>query len=176
MVTPIQRLRQLAVQLLAGIDLLLLTGLLLIVCWQVISRYVLAAPSTISEELAQILLMCLGPLGAAYTCAYREHMAIELLAPRLSPGRRRALARGIDLLCAFFALVLMRGGYGIVTSALALNQKSAVLQLPIGLIYLAVPVGGGFMLLFLAADFLAPAADAAPADVLLAEEEALGGG
>lgn len=145
-------------KVLAGINLFLLSSLLLIVCWQVISRYLLAAPSTVSEELARILLMCLGPLGAAYACVYREHMAIDLFAHKLKAAAQLRLQAFIDLCSAFVALMLIYGGIGLMQNALHLTQRTAVLGLPMGWIYAAVPLGGAFMFFFLMISYLAPEA------------------
>lgn len=141
-------------KLLGGLSSALLLALLGVVCWQVISRYLLASPSTVSEELARLLLMMLGPLGAAYATAFKEHMAIDLLPQALTGQRRLRLLQLLDLLAAFFALLLIKGGWDLAQNALALDQRTAVLGLPVGYVYLTVPLGGLFMLIFLGASFV----------------------
>ena len=58
--------------------------LLSVVLWQVISRYALVNPSTITEELSRFLLMWLGLFGASYTLAEKGHLAIDILPEKLT--------------------------------------------------------------------------------------------
>ena len=135
-------------KILAQINIVIMLGLLLIVCWQVISRYLLNAPSTVSEEVARILLMWLGMLGAAYTASEKGHMAIDLLSQKISPANQLNLNRFISLLCALFTLVLTIGGVNVMNNAFILGQTTPVLGLPMGLIYSALPIGSLFMCYF----------------------------
>ena len=61
----------------------IMTSLLFIVCWQVLARYVLNNPSSVSEELSRLLLMWLGLLGAAYTTGLGSHISIDLISLKL---------------------------------------------------------------------------------------------
>lgn len=148
--------KRLLIQALSMINLVLICSLLAIVLWQVATRYLLNDPSTVSEELARIFLMWLGPLGAAYVCAFREHMAIDLLPQSLTGAKKVRLQKLITVLSAFFSLLLIKGGAGIVSNAFRLEQKTAVLELSMGYVYLAIPLGGIFMFCLLAFDFLKP--------------------
>ncbi|HPR59552.1 MAG TPA: TRAP transporter small permease subunit, partial [Prolixibacteraceae bacterium] len=53
-----------------------LIGLMIVliadVSWQVISRYLLSAPSSFTDELAGYLLIWVGVLGAAYVAGKQE--------------------------------------------------------------------------------------------------------
>ena len=53
----------------------------LVVCdvWQVLSRYIFSAPSTITDELSRYLFMWVAMIGAAYTTGQKRHLAIDLL-------------------------------------------------------------------------------------------------
>lgn len=149
-----QQFRETLIQVLGWINFANLLALLLIVFWQVFSRYILNDPSTISEELARIFLMWLGPLGAAYACAFREHMAIDLVSQKLDKNQKIKLGRVINLLCAFFALILITGGWNIMMTSFDLGQTTAVLKMSMGFVYMAIPLGGIFMFLFLFQDFV----------------------
>ncbi|HBX67752.1 MAG TPA: TRAP transporter small permease, partial [Balneolaceae bacterium] len=52
----------------------LMALMLISVCWQVLTRYVLATPSSFTDELARYLLIWIGTLGAAYTSGKRLHL------------------------------------------------------------------------------------------------------
>ena len=145
--------REKLVQILGYINFINLFVLLLIVLWQVFSRYVLNDPSTTSEELARIFLMWLGPLGAAYALAFNEHMAIDLLSQKLSPENQKLIRKVILIFCGLLSVIFLKGGYEIVTESLALEQKTAALGIPMGYVYIAVPLGAIFMLAFVVIDF-----------------------
>ena len=119
------------------------------VSWQVVSRFLLRAPSSFTEELAGFLLIWIGLLGAAYALRTRAHLGIDLLTARL----RREVKRGADILAhslvLLFALsVMVVGGLRLVQLAFQLNQISAVMGLRMGYVYLAVPLAGLLMAVF----------------------------
>ena len=59
------------------------------VCWQVITRYILNNPSTVTEEALRYLLIWVTMVGGAYAYGRRKHLAITALSKRLSfKGRR----------------------------------------------------------------------------------------
>lgn len=115
----------------------------LVVLWQVATRYLLGDPSPWSEELVRYLLVWLGLLGGAYATGQRAHLAIELLPGRLGPRNRHRLDRTIRLAIGLFAAaVLVVGGGRLVHLSFALGQRSAALGLPLGVVYLALPAAG----------------------------------
>ena len=54
----------------------LMAFLVVDVLWQVLSRYILVSPSSVTDELAGYLLIWVGLLGAAYVSGKNEHLAI----------------------------------------------------------------------------------------------------
>lgn len=54
------------------------------VCWQVITRYILNNPSTVTEEALRYLLIWVTMVGGAYAYGRRKHLAITALSKRLS--------------------------------------------------------------------------------------------
>jgi len=126
---------------------LILAALLLVVLWQVTVRYVpVPIPSrfaTWTEELARALMLWLTTIGAAYAGGRREHLAIDLLSRKLPAGAARALdASTQGLVLAFGLLVMLVGGGQLVSITLRLEQVAASLGIPMGAVYLAMPVGG----------------------------------
>ena len=121
----------------------LMATLVLDILWQVFARYVLAAPSSWTEELATFLLIWLALLGAAVGLRERAHLGIDYLTAKLPPERRRAVeALAFALTAAFCAIVLTYGGSTLVLRTLALDQHSPALGVPMGYVYLALPLGG----------------------------------
>lgn len=121
----------------------LLSVLVIDVLWQVASRYVLTAPSSMTDELAGYLLIWVGLLGAAYVSGCNQHLAIDLLLQNLRPPRRRMLQVFIYFIVCLFALfVLIVGGSWLVYTRFYLSVTSASLQINLGYVYLVLPVSG----------------------------------
>lgn len=119
---------------------LIMTVLVLDVVWQVLSRFALQDPSTVTEELARYLLIWLGLFGAAYAAGQGSHLSVDLLGSTRSRRKASRVAEGA------FGLLLLVGGARLVYLQLILGQTSAALGLPLGVVYLALPLSG---LLFL---------------------------
>lgn len=121
------------------------------VVWQVFTRYVLANPSRYTDELARFLLIWVGLLGASYAAGKRMHLAIDLLPQKLTGKARDALGLLLELLIFLFALfVLVYGGFRLVALTLLLEQTSAALRIPLGYVYLVLPLSG-LLIMFYAA-------------------------
>lgn len=113
------------------------------VLWQVTSRYILSSPSSFTDELAGFLLIWVGLFGAAYVTGKQEHLAIDLLIQKSKPARRKKLENMINIFILLFALfVLVVGGSWLVYTRFILGVKSAALQLPLGYVYLVLPISG----------------------------------
>ena len=113
------------------------------VLWQVFSRYVLASPSSFTDELAGFLLIWTGMLGAAYVAGKNEHLAIDLLLQKMKGAKKRKLQIFINVIVGIFALfVMVIGGCWLVYTRFYLGVSSAALALPLGYVYLIVPVSG----------------------------------
>lgn len=129
--------------------ILAMSGILLAVCWQVFSRYLLNDPSSYTEELARYLLVWIGLLGAAYAYRTRAHLGLNLLVSRLQPTKRRIARVGIELLVIVFAaVVLLYGGSQLMMLTLELKQISASLGIPVGYVYSVLPISGVFILIY----------------------------
>jgi TRAP-type C4-dicarboxylate transport system permease small subunit len=117
--------------------------LVLDVLWQVFSRYILSSPSSFTDELAGYLLIWVSLLGAAYVTGTREHLAIDILLQRSKPGRKRILSIIIQIVILVFAVtVLVLGGSWLVYTRFYLGVKSAAIQIPLGYVYIVLPLSG----------------------------------
>ena len=129
-----------------GLELLLigLMALLVVdVLWQVLSRYVLASPSSFTDEVAGFLLIWVGLLGAAYVSGREEHLAIDLLLRQASEqGQYRLKLVGYGCVCLFALAVLVGGGSWLVYTRFHLGVTSASLEINLGYVYLALPLSG----------------------------------
>ena len=128
---------------------ILMSVLVLDVLWQVFSRYLLDSPSSFTDELAGFLLIWVGVLGAAYVAGRKEHLAIDILIQRSPPARQRFLLYLIHSLIFLFALsVMVTGGFILVYSRFVLQVKSAALQLPLGFVYIVLPISGSIIMFY----------------------------
>ncbi len=136
--------------------LIFLMGILVLdVLWQVFSRYIMSSPSSFTDEMAGFLLIWVGLLGAAYVSGRNEHLAIDLFIQKSNPNRQKWLHRLISLLIIFFAVtVLIIGGSWLAYTRFALHVRSAALNLPLGYVYLVLPLSGFLILFFSVSDLL----------------------
>ncbi len=145
-------------RILATFCIVLCIGLVISVVWQVFSRYILNAPSAFTDETARFLFIWVGLVGAAYGLGKKKHLAIDLLLMKFeaSPKKQALLQFIINSVSIFFVVVIMcYGGMKLVLDTIEAGQISPVLGIQMGLVYLALPVSGFFMLIFLARDLIA---------------------
>lgn len=64
---------------LAGTLIIAMVSILLTVIWQVVSRYVLKDPASVTEELSRFILIWIGILGAAYAYRQNAHLGFNLI-------------------------------------------------------------------------------------------------
>jgi TRAP-type C4-dicarboxylate transport system permease small subunit len=115
--------------------------------WQVLSRFILKSPSTFTEELLRYSLIWLAMLAAAYVVGKNQHIAITFLRDRLVENSKITLDIVIQSIFLLFAAVIMVYGGGRAVS-LTMGQISPALHLPMGLVYLALPLSGVFILFY----------------------------
>lgn len=127
--------------------LVVLMGTLVIdVVWQVLSRFVFKDPSSFTDELATFLLIWVGLAGAAYVKGKNEHLAIDILHTKLSPKSLNKMMIFINFLVILFSgTVMVIGGVWLVYTRFVLGQLSASIQVPLGYVYMIVPISGLLM-------------------------------
>lgn len=140
----IRRLLNHALNVLAGVSFL---AMVLLTCWQVLTRYLLKDPSPWSEELVSYLFAWASLMGAALMTGERGHMNIPLLMDRLPDGPRKALAVFAELIAfAFSGIILVYGGVQI--TGLAMGQMTSSLGVAVGVFYAVMPVCGALMMAY----------------------------
>ena len=127
--------------------LIALSALIVVdVLWQVFSRYILNDPSSFTEELARFLLIWVGLLGAAYASSKQMHLAVDVLPTWLEGRQRLLLEASIQVAVILFVLpVMVYGGGRLVWVTLFLGQTAAALQMPLGYVYVVIPLSGLLM-------------------------------
>lgn len=134
-------------KILSTICVLLFGALVVLVTWQVFTRFVLNNPSAFSEELAKYCFVWLVMFGAAFVFGENGHMRIEFIQDSM-PKKIRMIAQVfIEVsIIAFSALVLISGG--LTTTKIAWTQMSAALNVPVGYLYAVMPVSGFFIIFY----------------------------
>ncbi len=136
-------------KVLENILIALMSILVIDVLWQVLSRYILSSPSSFTDELAGFLLIWVGVLGAAYVAGRQEHLSIDLLVQRSAPATSKKLKIVINLFIGLFALsVMIVGGIWLVATRFMFNVDSAALHLPLGYVYIVLPISGILILYY----------------------------
>lgn len=130
--------------------LVALMGLIvLVVTWQVVTRFLMASPSSYTEELARFLLIWIGVLGGSYALRTRAHLGIDILSMKLQ-GRQKDLLNIViySLIILFASLIMVIGGINLVSLTFSLEQTSASLGIKMGYIYLVLPLSGSIMIIY----------------------------
>jgi TRAP-type transport system small permease protein len=112
---------------------------------QVIYRYVIGDSLSFSEELARYMFIWSVAMGSALALRTRSHIGVELLVERLPESlgnRAKLLANALNL--AFFAL-LVWFGFDMVLETM--DQESPAMELPLGYVYLSVPLSAIVLLI-----------------------------
>lgn len=132
------------------ICIMLLAFMVVLGTWQIITRYVLNNPSTVSEDLLIYSFVWMSLLGSAYVFGKKDHMTMVFFRQKLESKSTKAkitLSIMTELLIMIFsALVLVFGGTQI--SMLAMGQVSPALGISMGYIYLALPLSGVITIIY----------------------------
>ena len=131
-----------------GIVIICLFAMMTVIgTYQIVTRYFFNRPSTVSEELLTYSFTWMALLASAYVFGKRDHMRMGFLADKITGPARKCLEIAIDLLTFAFAGVVMVYG-GISITKLTMIQTTASLRVPMGYIYVIVPVTGLLIMLF----------------------------
>lgn len=125
----------------------ILAAMVLVVLYQVFARKVLNNPNTVTEELVRFCLVWVSMLASAYVVGKKGHLCVTLLSDNLNEKGRRFLEIIVQVLFLLFAAVIMIYG-GWQASLVTMGQISPSLSIPMGYVYLAVPVSGAIMLVY----------------------------
>jgi len=113
---------------------------------QVLFRYVFNSSLYFTEELARFMFVWAVFLASVVCLRRQTHAAIELFVSWMPPKIRKTALIISSVCCIiFFTIIFVKG---IELTIATWSQDSPALEVPMGLIYLAIPVGGLLMLIF----------------------------
>ncbi|WP_067142435.1 TRAP transporter small permease [Oceanivirga salmonicida] len=115
--------------------------MILLVSWQVITRYFIKNPSSWTEELVSFLFAWMTLLGASLVVGERKHMNIPIMIDKLSKNKKVFFYIISELVIILVSvLILIIGGFSI--TKLAFSQITSSLNYPLGVFYIVVPICG----------------------------------
>ena len=128
-------------------------GLVITVCvavlLQVLMRYLFAYPNPWSEEVSRFCFIWMSLLGASLAVAHRAHFGFDQVTRKLAPRAKRVVETFAAALVMVFSLLLIATGIALMD--LTMGERSAALNLPVALVYAAVPVSGVLMVIHMLA-------------------------
>jgi len=140
LVRAIDRLSQAVVACLVGMMVTLVFA-------QVIFRYALVSPIFWADELSRYLFVWIAFVGASVAMGGRIHYGFDYVMEKCPFSIRRAVGLLMTLLAVGFFLLCLIAGFEAVWVVSV--QKSPSLQISMGWVYAALPVGSVLMLLHL---------------------------
>lgn len=139
------------VKLLSWICIILITGLTLIVFIQVVSRYI-ELPLAGTEELARFMVIWLTFFGSSLAIHEKIHLGVDFFVGLAKEKHQKIIQIGIHLLIIVFFSILAI--YGTNLTILSMGTSSSALQLPMGLVYSAIPISSITSIYFLIINIL----------------------
>lgn len=142
-----QRVQKRFTDVIVVLTVALLLGLVFAIAWQVVARYIpgMEIPRW-TTEVSLILMVWLALVGSGLAVGTGDHIAMDVVLGQLPARLRVWLHRLIQLVVIAFGLYMVWYGYQL--SMATMGQTFAATKLPIGWMYLAIPVGGVLIVLY----------------------------
>ncbi|HRR33777.1 MAG TPA: TRAP transporter small permease [Kiritimatiellia bacterium] len=135
--------RALEVLIIAMVALLTLT-----VLWGVFTRFVMGRQAEYTDELARLLLVWVSMIGAALAFGEKAHLGVDFFVNHLHPEARKTLSVAVQVIIVALAFtVFIAGGWSLAMAQMG-QELPTLRPLTRGMVYLSLPVAGGFIALF----------------------------
>ena len=122
---------------------------------EVLTRYVLNAPLSISEELGGYMLVAITFIGLAYTWKEKGHVRVVLLISRLPEKIKQWLRLATLLIATAFCFPLIKACYDLLQDSLLFEARSGSwLRTPLVYPQTILIVGAALLLLQLVAEVI----------------------
>ena len=122
-------------------SIVIFAAMVLLVAFQVFTRYVLNQPAAFTDTLTRYLFVWLVLITATYAFGKREHMCITFIKDKLPKRQIHMIDMAIEVINLVFSAAVMVFG-GIRISSMQMVQLDSVLKIPMGVIYLIIPITG----------------------------------
>ncbi|MBU3114053.1 TRAP transporter small permease [Clostridium lacusfryxellense] len=121
--------------------------MVLVCCWQVITRYALGDPSKVTEEFLRYSLIWLTMLGCPYAYGLNKHLAINFIVKNYTKNEQSYFNIFVESMVLLFSISVLIGG-GILVCINSLGQTSPALHMPTVFLYLCLPINGVLMVYY----------------------------
>lgn len=138
------------INLIQWICMFLLIEMVAVIFFQVVSRYCFGVAHFWAEEMAVFSMIWLVFLGSVIAESRSDHTRITFFVNLLPPKLTAYVNSISDLLCIIFLAVLTIKSNGVIS--IAMKNISTGVRIPMGIVYLSLPVGGILMILYFFAD------------------------
>jgi TRAP-type transport system small permease protein len=123
----------------------ILAAMTIAVFFQVIMRFLGRSPIDGIDEIPRYLFVWLVMIGAASAMYRREHTVLDYFVKLVGPRGQALIAVFVNLVGIFFLAYLIKLSWVLVPNAQL--QTSAGLELPLGYVFAAIPVGSALLIL-----------------------------
>lgn len=131
-----------------GYAISVLVGMMVLVCcWQVITRFILNNPSKYTEEILRYALIWTTMLGVPYAYGQEKHIAINVITKTFSRKGNLITRLAIEFIVSFLCITIFIMG-GIMVTMNSAGQISPALQMPMQLYYVGLPICGALTLVY----------------------------
>jgi C4-dicarboxylate transporter DctQ subunit len=119
----------------------------LIIFVNVIMRYAFNSGLYWAEELVRYIVIYIVFIGTSIAVSRKAHINVDLYMNLKKKWKRDAFDFFNDLASICFSLFMLVVGIAIIIDQKDMGQTSTALEIPMYLVYLAMPIGGGLMLI-----------------------------
>ena len=117
-------------------------AMMILICYDVFSRYLLNRPSLISDEISAYLVVLVCFLGAADTLRRQKHISVDVLTTKLSPRTQVWLKLVTHILSLFFIVIFTWGSAIMVYHSYVRNvTMPTILLTPVWIPQVVIPIG-----------------------------------
>ncbi len=149
----VQRLEERVETVIRWVVVALLAVICVNVFVQVVLRYIFLYSSRWTLEMSRYMMIWAALLAAGPALKRGFLVGIDMMVERLTPRTRIWIACLVRVVVGVLAGTILVQGIKLVQSQLEMEQMSPALEMPIGYISMALPVGLGVFLFFLAVMF-----------------------
>lgn len=127
---------------------LMVAVLTLTVLWGVFTRFVLGHQAEYTDELARVLLIWVSMVGGALAFGEKAHLGVDYFVNKIDPEARKTLAIFVQVIILLLAvIVFVIGGWTMAMGQMG-QQMPTMPWMTRGMVYLSIPLGGIFIMLF----------------------------
>lgn len=118
----------------------LLLAMVVIVFWNVVSRYFLGISIAWSEEISRFMLIWVVFLGTVLAYIKDEHLSLDILIKVLPKKAANTMQVVADLGVLYAIQIIVRGGYSLTMQSW--DWLSPAAAVPYACVYLIIPIAG----------------------------------